>query len=193
MIIEGIVTTIGPDGDCHVAPMGPELNEPAWRSLVLKPYQSSVTYANLQRLPFGVFHVIDNVELLARAAIHHWEEPPVVTPCPNPRGFILSDACRWYGFEVQGCDASQARTIMQCRVVSQGRLREFLGFNRAKHAVVEAAILATRVGLLDAQEIAAEMARLAIAVKKTAGPQEQRAFDLIQQFLQASRSSPANH
>ena len=35
--------------------------------------------------------------------------------------------------------------------------REFFGFNRAKHAVLEAAILATRVELLPADEILSEL------------------------------------
>ena len=36
-------------------------------------------------------------------------------------------------------------------VVDSGRLRDFFGFNRAKHAVIEAAILATRIDFLEPQ------------------------------------------
>ena len=68
MILEGIVTTLNSDGTVNVAPMGPEVDESLTR-LVLKPYQTSTTYGNLQRAGQGVFHVTDDVELLARAAI----------------------------------------------------------------------------------------------------------------------------
>jgi hypothetical protein len=60
-----------------------------------------------------------------------------------------------------------------------GRLRDFFGFNRAKHAVVEAAILATRTQILPAAEIEAEYRRLAVLVDKTGGEQEHTAFAFL--------------
>ena len=65
-----------------------------------------------------------------------------------------------------------------------GKLRDFIGFNRAKHAVVEAAILATRTAFLPAQQIRDEFARLAILVEKTAGEQESRAFALLADYVE---------
>jgi hypothetical protein len=64
-------------------------------------------------------------------------------------------------------------------VVHQGRLRDFFGFNRAKHAVVEAAILATRTDFLPLEDIEAEYRKLAVIVDKTGGPQEHEAFDYL--------------
>ena len=72
------------------------------------------------------------------------------------------------------------------RVVHSGRLRDFFGFNRAKHAVVEAAILATRIHLLPRDEILAEFARLKTPVEKTAGPQEIEAFALLERYVRQS-------
>ena len=58
------------------------------------------------------------------------------------------------------------------QVVDCGRLRDYFGLNRAKHAVVEAAILATRTAFLSADHIAAEFQRLAVLVEKTGGPMQ---------------------
>ena len=66
-----------------------------------------------------------------------------------------------------------------CDVVDQGRLRDFFGFNRGKHAVVEAAILATRTEFLPADEILSQFERLRVLVEKTGGPAEQRAFEFL--------------
>jgi hypothetical protein len=85
--------------------------------------------------------------------------------------------------EVNQLDDSQERTTINCRVVTQGEIRPFFGFNRAKHAVLEAAILATRIGILPADEIRREMDRLAIPVQKTAGQQEHRAFAFLHDFI----------
>ena len=72
---------------------------------------------------------------------------------------------------------------MTAQVVDSGRLRDFFGFNRAKHAVVEAAILATRIGVLPDERILEELERLAVPVKKTAGPEEREAFQFLLQHV----------
>jgi hypothetical protein len=73
-------------------------------------------------------------------------------------------------------------------VVESGRIRDFFGFNRAKHAVVEAAILATRIGLIASDEITAEFNRLAPLIEKTGGEHERKAFQFLQDYLdRASR------
>ena len=76
------------------------------------------------------------------------------------------------------------RSRIVCRVVHHGTRREFLGFNRARHAVLEAAILATRTHLLPAAEIASELARLQIIVDKTAGPRERDAMAFVTGHVQ---------
>jgi hypothetical protein len=63
--------------------------------------------------------------------------------------------------------------------VHSHRGRDWFGFHRARHAVLEAAILATRFHLLPADEIAREFARLKVIVDKTAGPAELEAFALL--------------
>jgi uncharacterized protein len=193
MILEGIVTTLNADGSVNISPMGPEVSA-AWasdsaddgaapRTLVLKPYQTSTTYQNLKRAGQGVFHVTDDVELLARAAVDALEPLPVLNSASDVEGMILADACRWYAFRVGALDDSQPRTRIECRVVASGRQRDFFGFNRAKHAVLEAAILATRVEMLPAEELRAELARLRVPVDKTGGPAELRAFAFLESYV----------
>jgi hypothetical protein len=63
-------------------------------------------------------------------------------------------------------------------------LRDFFGFNRAKHAVVEAAILATRTDFLPIDEILADFDKLASLVQKTGGDDEHRAFQLLLEHVQ---------
>jgi hypothetical protein len=71
-------------------------------------------------------------------------------------------------------------------VVHSGRFRDFFGFNRAKHAVVEAAILASRIHILPASEISAEFRRLGVLVDKTGGPQEHEAFKFLLQYVECA-------
>jgi len=185
MILEGIVTSTNEDGTPNIAPMGPVVDRGVTR-LELRPFKTSKTFENLARTHQGVFHVTDDVEMLARAAIGCWDRRPDTLPCSAVSGWVLTDVCRWLAFRVVDLDSSGDRCRLECEIVDQGRFRDFFGFNRAKHAVLEAAILATRIGILAPEQIREELQRLESPVRKTAGDQEQRAFDLVKQFI-ASR------
>ena len=68
---------------------------------------------------------------------------------------------------------------IEAAVVYCGVLREFFGLNRAKHAVVEAAILATRLHLIPPAEVRADYRKLRVLVEKTGGPAEHEAFEFL--------------
>lgn len=178
MILEGIVTTLNLDGTVNIAPMGPHVGATMDRFL-LRPFRTAQTYRNLKAHGEGVLHVTDDVLLLAQAALGPVEPPPSLVPARHVRGFVLADACRAYEFRVVTLDDREERTRIEAEVVHTARFRDFFGFNRAKHAVVEAAILATRIGILPLEEIAAEFRRLAVLVEKTGGDQERAAFALL--------------
>jgi uncharacterized protein len=190
MILEGIVTTTNPDGSVNISPMGPIVDAGITR-LTLRPFQTATTFQNLVRTRQGVFHVTDDVELLARAAVDRLETVPPLARALSVEGWILADACRWFAFEIRALDVSEPRARLEAEVVDSGRIRDFLGLNRAKHAVVEAAILATRTSFLAADEIMADMRRLAVLVEKTGGPAEQRAFAFLEDYIAQATASPA--
>jgi hypothetical protein len=182
VILEGILTTINADGTLNVSPMGPRVDEEL-NELLLRPFQTSTTYRNLKRTGQGVFHVTDDVELLARAAVGSPDPMPATEPASAVDGRIITGACRWYALRVRSLDDREERTNIVCDVVDRGWLRDFLGFNRAKHAVVEAAILATRRHLLEPDAIHTEFERLRVPVEKTGGPAERRAFEFLRRYL----------
>lgn len=182
MILEGIVTTRDAAGVLNVAPMGPIVEE-SMSTVKLRPFKTSQTCRNAIATRCGVFHVHDDVLLLARAAIGALAETPRTFSAEKISGEVLADTCRWYEFEIEQIDATHDRTELLARVVHVGRLRDFFGFNRAKHAVIEAAILATRVHLLPAVEIRRQFATLKVPVEKTGGPREFEAFALLERFV----------
>jgi uncharacterized protein len=184
MILEGIVTTVSAAGAVNIAPMGPVVDE-AFDRLVLRPFSTSQTCQNLLDHREGVLHVTDDVLLLARAALGAVEPVPALRPATSVRGFVLADACRYYEFRVSHVDTSEPRVRFEAEVTQRGRQRDFFGFNRAKHAVVEAAILATRTAFLPVNEIDKEFQKLGVIVAKTGGPPEHAAFQLLQDHLRS--------
>ena len=186
MILEGIVTTIAPEGELNIAPMGPIVSDDM-RSLVFRPYHASHTYRNLKSHGEGVFHVTDDVFLLAQAAIGAVAPIPEMIRAETLLGYILADCCRYYEFRVVKTDDSTERVTMNAEVTHHGWKRDFFGFNRAKHAVVEAAILATRTAFLPMAEIEAEFRKLETIVGKTGGPREKEAFALLKERISTAK------
>ncbi|GIW79562.1 MAG: hypothetical protein KatS3mg105_1369 [Gemmatales bacterium] len=182
-ILEGIVTTRSPSGDANIAPMGPFVDN-AFRRLVLRPFRTSTTYRNLKTHGEGVFHVTDDVLLLAQSAVGLPSPMPRLAKASKIDGFVLCDACRAYEFRVLSIDDRDDRTRIEAEVVQQTRFRDFFGFNRAMHAVLEAAILATRLHLLPTDQVAADMTKLQVIVDKTGGATEHEAFDFLRAYIQ---------
>ncbi len=81
-VLEGIVTTLNEDGTINIAPMGPWVDDPI-EQLLLRPFTTSTTWANLKRTRYGVLNVTDDVELLARAAVDPDMPPPPLLPTPD--------------------------------------------------------------------------------------------------------------
>jgi hypothetical protein len=186
MILEGIVTSISPEGEVNIAPMGP-IVEPAMARLVFRPFRSSQTYRNLKSLPEGVFHVTDDVLMIAKGAIGRVEPMPEVSRAVSVLGYVIESACRYYEFRVTDLDESDERVTMIAQVTQSGTLRDFFGFNRAKHAVLEAAILATRTAFLPLDDMARDFDRFATIVKKTGGDHERAAIELLRGHLDRER------
>ncbi len=174
MILETIVSTVDRSGQPNFAPMGITLEG---ERVLLRPFREARTWSNLQEVGEGVVNFTDNVLLFARCAVDSWVPPH--RPAAKVRGFILEDVCHWREFRVESADLSKERGRFWARIASEGRSRDFLGFNRARHAVIEATILATRVHLLGREAVLQEIARLKPLVSKTGGPEEAEAFQLV--------------
>jgi hypothetical protein len=65
------------------------------------------------------------------------------------------------------------------------QLRPFFGFNRARHAVLEAAILATRVFLTGKDAVLTEYDRLQVLVDKTGSRHEHEAMADLRKHVEA--------
>jgi uncharacterized protein len=180
LIVETIVTTMDPSGAINFAPMGVEWGE---ETIVLKPFLTTSTFRNLSGGGAAVVNLTDDVMLFAQGAISSPQFP--WTSAKVVKGAVLKAACSWRELEVMTIDDTPPRSRIETRVVHQGVTRQFVGFNRARHAVLEAAILATRTHLLPPEQIREEFARLQIIVDKTAGPREHEAMALLTDYVQS--------
>jgi hypothetical protein len=179
-IVETVTTTINPDGTVNCAAMGVEWED---EIIVIKPYRGTRTLRNLRATGAGVINLTDDILLFTQAAL---DDPhPPTRPAAAIDGAVLADACSWREVTVEAIECSGQRARVTTRVVGRGAGREFLGLNRARHAVLEASIIASRARRLPADEIRAELARLQILVDKTAGRREREAMELVREHVRA--------
>lgn len=192
-ILEGVMTSLCPGlsgasllGRVNIAPMGP-IVDADMQQFVLRPFVTSTTFHNLKVTRQGVFHVVDDVLLLARAAIGKIKATVdvQVEPASQVEGLILTNACRYYELQVVDLCDQQERTAIKARVVAARTLRDFVGFNRARHAVLEAAILATRVHLTGSEMVLLELERLQVMIDKTGSDREHQAMDLLRDHVRS--------
>jgi hypothetical protein len=184
-IIETVVTTINPDRSVNCGAMGVEWGE---QRIVIKPYAGTRTLRNLRATGAAVVNLTDDILLFSQAALG--DPHPPTRPAASVEGAVLDDACSWREVRVEAIDDSADRARVSTVVVDRGIGREFLGLNRARHAVLEASILASRARLLAAEDIRAELRRLQVLVDKTAGPRERDAMEYVMRHLRAVVGDP---
>ena len=181
MIIESIFSTLGSDDQPNFAPMGIVWGE---TELIVRPFRDTTTYRNLLATGYGVLSLTDDILPFVQSSLY-WADLPHF-PAHNVPGVVLQGACSWRELQVLEVSGSPERAEVRCRVVHTGFLRDFLGFCRASAAVLEAAILATRLQAHTPEAVHEIMHHYAQIVEKTGGENDHRAFQLVEQFIRSS-------
>jgi hypothetical protein len=181
MIRETIVTTMSAAGDVHIAPFGLIAEGEGW---VIAPFRPSRSLDNLQAVPFAVANYTDDVRIFAGCLTGRGDWPTAAAEhVPVPR---LAAALAHAELAVDRVAEHPDRPRFHCRVVFRATHGRFEGLNRAKAAVLEAAILVSRLHLLPRDEIERQIAHLRVAVDKTAGPHELEAWGWLMEKIAAT-------
>ena len=183
-IFETVVTTVAADGRVHVAPMGVRYQA---GQVVLMPFKPSTTLDNILATGHAVLNLVTDSRVFAGCVTGRRTWPTV--PADEIAGVRLANAlvpCR-------ACAATAPGRRRNARCCGMTRVHEashapFIGFNRAQTAVVEGAVLVSRLHMLPAAKVDAEMAYLQIAIDKTAGPEEREAWGWLREAIAAQRA-----
>ena len=185
-IRESIVTTRNADGSAHVAPLGVIVEAPY---LVIAPFHPSTTLDNLRRHGVACVNYTTDVRIFAGCVSRRRRDWPVV-PAERVEGWRLEGALAHSEVAVAEVVEDELRPRFRCRTVVEVAHAPFLGFNRAQAAVLEAAILASRLKMLPAAKVEAELRYLKIAIDKTAGPAEREGWDWLMAMVAAAGMEP---
>jgi hypothetical protein len=180
IIRETIVITTNQAGRAHIAPIGLIAAE---NDFIIAPFRPSTTLENLEAVPFATASHTDDVRVFAGCLTGRRDWPVVASEVvPVPR---LADTLAHMELAVSSVQPDPQRPRFRCRLVRVSSHMPFLGYNRAKAAVLEAAILVSRLHMLPRERIERELAHLQSAIDKTAGPQELEAWTWLSDRVSA--------
>ena len=182
MIYEVIVTTQSAAGVLHIAPMGIRRDD---EFVYVAPFKPSTTLSNLEATGALVVNYVKDVRVFAGCLTGRYDWPSV--PADRIDGRVLSAASAHEELTVSRIDDDELRPRVSCQSLHRVTHRPFDGFNRAQAAVLEAAILVSRLDRLSRNKIEEEIAYLRIAIDKTAGPDERLAWDWLIERIERHR------
>jgi hypothetical protein len=183
LIVETIVTTKNAKGEVHIAPLGLIAEGANW---VLAPFRPSRTLDNLREVPFAVASHTDDVRVFAGCLTGRKEWP--TRPADEIDGAVLDSAVSHWELAVDRVIEDDTRPRFSCRLVHAASHRPWGGFNRAQAAVLECAVLVSRLGMLPPEKIEAELTYLEIAISKTAGEREAEAWGWLMERIATWRA-----
>jgi hypothetical protein len=185
-IVETIVTTKNAKGEVHIAPLGLIAEGANW---VLAPFRPSRTLDNLRGVPFAVASHTDDVRVFAGSLTGRKDW--ATRSAEKVDGAVLENAVSHWELAVDRVTEDDLRPRFSCRLVHAASHRPWGGFNRAQAAVLECAVLVSRLKMLPVDKIEAELKYLEIAVSKTAGEREQEAWGWLMERIAAWRKEQA--
>jgi uncharacterized protein len=182
MILETIVTTQNSEGIVHIAPMGIHVEGD---SLIILPFRPSTTLNNFLETKVGSINYCDDVRVFAGCLTGRkkWalKSTQVIL------GKVLDCALAHSEVTIERIEEDETRPKLFCKTVHTANHKPFKGFNRAQFAVLEAAILISRLDMLPPEKIESEIAYLRIGLEKTAGERELEAWGWIMEVLENFR------
>lgn len=171
VIYETIVISTDAGGASHIAPFG--VRERGGLVLIA-PFRPSRSLDNLLAQKTATMSMTDDVRVFAGALTGRLDWP--LKKANEINGFYLESALTHRELQLEHMIEDDVRPQLLFKVVHEQMHAPFKGFNRAQAAVVELAILASRLHMLSREKVETEVRYLQIAIDKTAGEHELQAW-----------------
>ncbi len=188
LIHETVVTTCSADGRVHVAPMGVRYSDE--RTVVLMPFKPSTTLDNVLATRSAVLNWLTDVRVFAGCVTgrRDWPTVPVTPATQGAPAVRLATALGHVPLALAEVSDDVQRPVLHMTRGAAVQHASFTGFVRAQAAVLEGAVLVSRLHMLDNDKIDREFAYLQIAIDKTAGPNELEAWGWLRDAVAAHRA-----
>lgn len=184
MIYETIVSTIDADGVAHVTPFGIRMQDGL---IVISPFKPSKTLENILATGHAVVNLTDDVRVFAGSLA---DKPMAdLTAATQVNGVRLTEVLAHKELKLVRCEDDDVRPQLYLEIIYEAQHKPFQGFNRAQAAVIELAVLVSRLKRLPLEKICQELDYLTIAIHKTAGPRELEAWGWLIEIVENHKAA----
>lgn len=188
VIHETVISTVAADGTPHVAPMGIRYRTAETGSeVMLMPFKPSTTLVNIVASGHAVLNIVTDTRVFAGSVTGRrtW----AMQPADRIAGVRLACALSHVELALAELQDDPQRPVLRMARVFEASHAPYIGFNRAQAAVIEGAVLVSRLHMLPAAKVDAEMRYLQIAIDKTAGPEEHEAWGWLTDAVAQHRAT----
>jgi len=184
VIFENVISTVAADGTPHLAPMGVRYRD---GGVILMPFKPSSTLANISASGHAVLNVVTDTRVFAGSVTGRRSWP--VLPAERIPGVRLACALNHVELALAELQDDPQRPVLRMDRVFEASHAPYIGFNRAQAAVIEGAVLVSRLHMLPAGKVDTEMSYLQIAIDKTASPEEREAWGWLTEAVARHRAA----
>lgn len=178
MIYETIISTIDTLGNAHVTPFGISMHDDL---VVISPYKPSTTLDNILATEHAVMNLTDDVRVFAGVLTKR--QAWTLLPSSKVTGFRLADTLAHKELKLVKVIDDALRPQLFMEVLHAEQHQAFNGFNRAQAAVIELAVLVSRLTRLPMEQIKQDITYHTIAIEKTAGARELEAWGWLMEAV----------
>lgn len=171
MIFETIIISTNAAGEAHVTPFGVKHEGD---DIVISPFKPSKTLENILTRKSATMNLTDDVRVFAGGLTKRtaWR----LLPANKIKGFRLDGCLNHVELTLVDVRENTERPELIMQPVETQQHKAFNGFNRAQAAVIELAVLTSRLHMLPREKVESERNYLQIAIDKTAGAREHEAW-----------------
>jgi hypothetical protein len=187
MIFETIIISTDQQGEPHVTPFGVKHESDM---VIISPFKPSKTLDNILSGKTATMNLTDDVRIFAGALTKRrvWQ----LQPANNITGFRLDSCLTHVELSLKDVRDDLERPQLVMQKIEMQHHKGFKGFNRAQAAVIELAVLTSRLHMLPIEKIQSELQYLQIAIDKTAGEKELEAWGwLVEKIEQHNQENKA--
>jgi len=179
MIYETIITSMDAHRNVHITPFGIREED---GYVIISPYKPSTTLNNILETNAAVMNLTDDVRIFAGALTKKMQFELISTEKID--GFRLKNTLAHKELKLKKVVEDAQRPQLFMEVVYEAQHKPFKGFNRAQAAVIELAVLTSRLHMLPKEKILQEKTYLQIAMDKTAGEHEWQAWTWLNEKIE---------
>ncbi|MFP4020366.1 MAG: DUF447 domain-containing protein [Halanaerobium sp.] len=180
MIIETVITTQTNADKINFAALGVEFFE---EKLVFYAYKDTATAENIKNSRKGVVNLVDRAKFIVFSALS--DQKFKLKKTADLSGYFLEECCHYYEFKVLLVEDLGEKYRVTAEITADKFIKEASTFNRANNLLLEAAVIASRIGIsFDKKDLLNYLDKNKRIIFKTGDNESKKVFNFLVEYAE---------